>query len=330
MNEIRKARQIGVNVGLFNSIQGVLNKYAKRYNVTPGTAPWTYHPEFIPNFNPSYSKAFDCATMRSENKVWQKDVETTLLDMIDSGMPSMGWDVFDSSVNCKGESELVALISKIREHAREKDPQSTFAGEPYLAGGLERDCVVIDYTWCWVDYVEAGPIMNVLRAPRLNCIVEDSPLMVKKAFCDGLYLNLVPKKPDMPNGTALISDFPTLSRVVKEMAALRKQFLPYFTEGIMLGNSVLCEPVPVFVSAHQFGNKLLIICLNDTSMTQKLKITCDLTLWLPEARKYAVKSYNTEGKLLKTSTWNKSTQWADNTCKLKPLELEFFEIYPTE
>jgi len=65
---------------------------------------------------------------------------------------------------------------------------------------------VLDYTWNWTNYTDAGPILSVLNAPRLNCNVEDSPLVVKQAFAEGLFLNVMPRKADQPNGTALISE----------------------------------------------------------------------------------------------------------------------------
>ena len=94
--------------------------------------------------------------------------------------------------------------------ARSKDPQSTFASESIT--DLELDSSILDYTWNWLDYVDAGPIVSVLHAPRLNCNIEDSPLAVKRCFAEGLFLNVMPSKPDEPNGTALISEKPALAR----------------------------------------------------------------------------------------------------------------------
>ena len=59
---------------------------------------------------------------------------------------------------------------------------------------------MLDYTWNWlsiqtkeghltttqyVEYVDAAPINNVLRSPRMNCNVESSPIALKKSFADG-------------------------------------------------------------------------------------------------------------------------------------------------
>ena len=84
--------------------------------------------------------------------------------------------------------------------SRRKDPEGSFCVEPYLAN-LERVTQVGDYTWNWLDYIEAGPYLNAVRYPRINCNVESDPRVVKMAFADGLYINAMPKQPDAGNGT---------------------------------------------------------------------------------------------------------------------------------
>src|SRR5207247_6889285 len=120
------------------------------------------------------SKATDGVMVDSENKLWRQDVFAALSEWIKLGMPSFTWDQF------AGGRELISLIKEVRGLARTRDPQSTFGGE---AGNLELDSSVLDYTWVWVDYeagslagrreqiVDAPPITNVLRSPRLNCNV---------------------------------------------------------------------------------------------------------------------------------------------------------------
>ena len=96
---------------------------------------------------------------------------------------------------------------------------------------------MLDYTWNWisdqfkegplttptyVEYIEAAPILNVLRSPRVNYNIESSPLAVKKGFADGAYLNFLLRKPDGENGSAILGEKPALSPVVKQMAARLK------------------------------------------------------------------------------------------------------------
>ena len=190
---------------------------------------------------------------------------------------------------------------------------------------LEFDSQVLDYTWNWIDYQDAAPLTSVLRTPRLNCNVEDSPLVVKKGFADNLYLNVMPRKPDQPNGTALISEEPVLAAALKQVAGLRKEFLPYFVDGTFIGDSVLREAASAFVRGYQRGNKLLVIVLNDQAGPQVVGVESELDLWLPTTESYQVKYYDSEGKLLSTER-GKGGRWFGTTRRLEPQELAFFEI----
>jgi hypothetical protein len=319
---IRKARKVGVNVAPFVSIQLIMTKYADRYGESLDKHDWTFSPEFIPNMQPYYSNANEDIWITPENKIWQQDVQESLGQWIQAGVTSFSWDVFDDKTPA-----LLELIKKIRAMAYDKDTQSTFSGESGLTpSGTEHVDEVLDYTWRWMFYYDAQPISNVLRTPRLNCLIDDSPLMLKKAFCDGLYLNLIPRKPDMPNMTALISEKPAVSAALKETAHLRKQFLPYFVEGHILGNSVLSEPASVFVCGYQLPNKLLIIMLNDKAEPVEVSLQSSLDVWLPVANSYKVKYYNSQGDLLQTASWNTGVNWVGKSRLLPPLELALFEI----
>ena len=109
------------------------------------------------------------------------------------------------------------------------------------------------------------------------------------AFADNLYLNLMPKRPDDFNGTKLLSEEPELAEAVRGVARLRRKFLPYFTDGVFLSESVLARPAcrfvhtnttgerggalfragkfeypPILVRGYRLAQKLLIIVLNNT------------------------------------------------------------------
>jgi hypothetical protein len=322
---IRAAKKLGVDIAPFTSIQTLLNQYAGRYGVKPSTGNWTYDPELIPNFRPSYVRAFDGAWVESENREWQKDALATMTDWISAGMSSFSWDQFSSkSVNGQ-KPDIVAIFEKLRALARSKDPESTASAESITDLSLEHDGAVLDFTWNWLDYVDAGPILNVLRTPRLNANVEDSPLVVKKGFIDGLYLNVMPRGPDQPNGTVLISQQPRLAAALKEVSAIRRQFLAYFVDGVFLGDSVLSRPAPGFVKAYQLGGKLLILALNDSSEPRRLTIPSDLSLWLNSTRAYKVTCYGSTGKAAGITN-GQGPQWLGVTPLLEPVEMAVFEI----
>jgi hypothetical protein len=314
---IQRGHEAGVNIAPFISIVTLLNKFSDRYGVKPGGSNWTYHDELIPEVRPYYTKASDGFYVDSENKLWRQDALAGVSDWINRGVSSFTWDQFE------GNQSSVSLAQEIRKLARAQDPQSTFSGESIA--NLELESPVLDYTWNWVDYEDASPITNVLRSPRLNCNVDDSSLMVKKAFADNLYINVMPRKPDQPNGTALIGEKPALGKALEEVARLRQQFLPYFVDGTTIGDSVLWKPAPAFVRGYQLENKLLIVVLNDQKMPASIRVESDLSLWLPPTKAYAVKYYDSTGKLLE-ETRGQGRRWSGVTRQLRPLELAFFEI----
>jgi hypothetical protein len=141
---------------------------------------------------------------------------------------------------------------------------------------------VLDYTWNWlsnqvkeghltttddVEHVEAAPILNVLQSPRVNCNIEASTVALRKCLAEGAYINFLLRKPDGENGSATLSEKPALSAAVKQAAARRKQFLPFFATGIPVGDSILAEPSSIFVRGHVQERRALAIILNELETT---------------------------------------------------------------
>ena len=287
----------------------------------------------IPNFQPYYVKGDESVWIPSANKPWLQDLWGALNDQLNAGIDSIGFDEFgEVTYNEFGEGalngakpDLVNLVQNFRSMARAKDAESTFSGELSNADSFEIDGKVLDYTWNWVNYVDAGPVLNVVRAPRLNCNVEDSPRVVKKAFSDGLYLNVMPRNPDEANGSALIGSQPDMAKALKEVGVLRKQFLPFFVEGTFIGDSILTKRASAFVRGYTLGNNVLIIVLNDQDKAQKVTLTSDLSLWTPSTKSYAIKYHNSRGTVIRTAHGTASG-WSGKTDLLQPNELAFIEI----
>jgi hypothetical protein len=192
---------------------------------------------------------------------------------------------------------------------------------------------ILDYTWNWLDdeidlfnqTVDAGPLVSVLRAPRLNCNIDDSPIAVKKCFAEGMFLNVMTSRVDAPNATALISDKPLLAAALKTVAALHTQFLSYFVEGNALGESVLVRPANAFVRAYSRGDGLLVWILNDRPEAQQVVIKSDLSLWLAASGSYAATYYDQSGKKVREKEVT-GTSWLGITELLQPGEIVAFEI----
>jgi len=323
---VRAARELGVNVAPFISIAIVRNRYAEQYAAKPGSSDWTYHYELIPMFRPYYTKFWDGAAVDTNNSIWEHDVLAALTAWINRDLTSFCWDVFDAKAKENGgRPGLLSTIDRMRELAREKYTASTFSAESVTH--LEYDSEVLDYTWNWVDYEDAAPITNVLRSPRLNCNVEDSTSVVRRCFADNLYLNVMPRKLDAPNGTALVSEKPELATALTQVAAIRHEFLPYFTEGTFIGDSVLSQPVSGFVRGYQMPDKLLIVVFNDQNAAKVLGVQSDLSLWLPPAPEYEVRRYDSSGNMIGTDH-QQGSHWFGTTDRLEPEQFAYFEIQP--
>jgi hypothetical protein len=320
---IHSAKAVGVNVAPFVSIHIILNDFVARYGVKPGHDDWTYHPELIPEFRPYYAHDLEGTYVEDDNPVWQQDVRAALSQWIDKGLYSFTFDQFGYKESAGQKPALIKVIEQVRAAARTRDPQSTFGSESIT--DLEWDTSILDYTWNWLDYVDAGPLVSVLRSPRLNCNIEDSPLVAKRCFAEGLYLNVMPSKMDSPNGTALISEKPALATALKDLASLRKQFLPYFVEGHALGDSVLAQATTAFVRAYGMPGRLLVFVLNDQRETQQVVLRSDLSLWLPRADSFEVNAFDGQGHLLHTSHAH-DTRWVAATPPLQPGELAVLEV----
>jgi len=325
LHGIAEAKALGVNVAPFVSIHIILNEAVARYGLKPGHDDWTYHPELIPEFRPYYAHDLEGTFVDDDNALWQRDVQAALTEWVNKGMTSFAFDQFGYKEVPGEKPGLIKVIEQVRAGARSKDPQSTFASESIT--DLELDSPILDYLWNWTDYVDAGPIMSVLRSPRLNCNIDDSPLVAKKCFAEGLFLNVMPSKVDGPNGTALISERPALAKALKEMTVLHKQFLPYFVEGHALGDSMLSQPTTAFVRAYQLPDRLLVLVLNDRPEAQQVVLGSDLSLWLPKSSKLEVRTFDGQGKMLGNSSVE-GTHWVGVTEPLQVGEMSVLELRP--
>jgi hypothetical protein len=257
-------------------------------------------------------------TVPPSNAQWRKDVVASVSEWINRGVTSFTWDVFggggpDGALSSRYEDNaaLLDVVKQFRELARGIDPESSFVAETNSISGLEWDGEVLDYTWNWlsnqtkeghltttdyVEYVEAAPILNVLRAPRVNCNIERSPMALKKCMAEGAYINFLLRKPDDENGTAILSEKPALSAAVRQVAARRKQFLPYFTSGIPVGDCLLAAPSSLFVRGHVQGGKALLVIVNDGTAAATADLNLNLSLWLP-AGAYRARRFDGNGRL---------------------------------
>jgi hypothetical protein len=149
---------------------------------------------------------------------------------------------------------------------------------------------------------------------------------VRLGFMDNLYLNLMPSKPGGTNGSGLIASYSALAQALKQCARLREKFLPYFTEGTLIGECLLAEePSDAHVTAYVLPGKSLLIVLNE-GLERPIPLSCELAPWIKSASaNYEVRSYNTDGQLLAVEPIERPT-WRTTTPRLARYDLVLYEI----
>ena len=214
------------------------------------------------------------------------------------------------------------LTRRIRDYARKVDPQSSFSGESLW--NVEVDCEWLDYTWNWGAYADRQAFVNAFPAPRPNVNINRSEADARFAFMDNLMLNVWPSKPDNINGSARIADAPGLSRTLKTCAALRQQFLSYFTNGVLIGNCLLTDAAPdVRLSAYVLPDRLLAIVLNQGAEGVRT-FRYDLAPWIPAPSAVRMRRTGEDGKSAPARA--ASAAGTITTPKLKHLEMAVYEF----
>jgi hypothetical protein len=329
---IKRAKAIGVNVAPFVSCQLIHRDYLARYGKTRVTrSQYTYHGDLVPTLNPTYAQPFACggAVIEPANEQWRKDVEDSFRYWLDRGVASFCWDVFGGH-DVTDRTAMLDLASKLRGMARSIDPQSSFSAETVSRTGFEWDGQLVDYTWNWVTaYADCGPILSVLKTPRPNCIVEDSPLTAMQAFADGMYLNIFPRKPGQANGSALIAECPELSRKLVTLAGRRQQFRNYFTGGSLVGESVLGAPSRLFVRGHLLGDRMLVIVINPKKESISESLSLALHRWLTGG-KYTLTMFNAAGAVLRRKGITVADKEYIARASLGPVDMMFVTAEPRQ
>ncbi|MEP6662700.1 MAG: hypothetical protein ABJC04_03450, partial [Verrucomicrobiota bacterium] len=292
-NAVQVCRKLGVNVSPFISIYQVNSVSASRYGIQGLVNGWTYHTDLVPRWNPPYAAAAAAAAVPVSNKLWHEDVLQSARKLADMGVASLSWDQYWTTTTETPSPNLQDLTRGIRDYAQKHDPESTFSGEQLW--NMEIDSGYLDYTWNWGGYRDCRALTSVLPTPRVDAIVSQSALAVKKSFADNLYLNIFPRKKGSINGSDLIEPYPELSKALKQCAKLKKQFLPYFTEGTLIGDCILSSQCKgAHVSAYVSGDKLLMLLINEGE-PRKVEFQSNLSSWLT-GKKWQVKSFNADGQ----------------------------------
>jgi hypothetical protein len=320
---VKACRQLGVTVSPFISVVQATRANAPRYGLAVGdNNGWTYHTELVPRWNPPYASQLACVGIPTSNPLWQEDVLASCKKLVDKGVPSLGWDQYWTTT--AAEPNMQSLTTKIREYALKHDPEATFSAEELW--NLEIDSGYLDFTWDWGGYRNCAPLTSVLPTPRVNACISQSPLAVKKTFADNLYLNIMPRRKESANASDWIRNYPEMSLALKQCAALKKQFQPYFTEGDFIGDCLLSEPCPgAHLATYVLPGRLLLVLINEGA-SRKLSFQADLGPWFPsDARAWRVTAFNADGKRLSEAKLSRPS-WRGKTPLLRSSEMILFEV----
>ena len=317
---IRKCREIGVNVAPFISVLQASPKTAGRYGLKiPDNNGWTYHTELIPRWNPPYATGLSCVQVGPSNAQWQDEVVDSCRRWADQGITSISWDQYWTG---EAKPTMQDLTQRIRDYARRLDPESTFSGEELW--NLEIDCEWLDYTWNWGSHGDYQAFVNAFPAPRRNVNINRSVREARFAFMDNHFLNVWPSKADGVNGSERIANVAELSATLKTCSRLRKQFLPYFTDGVLIGNCLLTQPCPgVGMSAYVMPHRVMVIVLN-LGAEASIAVNYDLAPWLPGGTKFAVTEFDESGT--RTASRDVPAAGALQTRALRNLEMTVLEF----
>lgn len=294
IDAVKECRRLGVNLVPFISVLQANQRTAPRYNLkVTDNKGWTYHTELIPTRNPPYATYMSCVQAGPTNQLWQKDVLDGLKRLANMGIPSVCWDQFYTTPD--PEPNMISLAKQIIDYSREVDPQSTFSGEELL--NFELDAGLLDYTWNWDGYMDRKVITGTFPSPRINCCISSSPLAVKKAFADNLYMNIFPRKAKSINGSDLISNYPAMSLALKQCSKLKKQFLHYFIDGELIGDGLLTHPLNgVHICAYTLADRAIMVIINSSPSKKRVEFDLDLGPWIKSTTgKFKVHQYDENG-----------------------------------
>ena len=321
LHAVSECRQMGVGVAPFISVLQANPRTAGRYGLTvPDNNGWTYHTELIPRWNAPYATGLSCVQVGPANAKWQDEVAEACRRWADKGVTSISWDQYFSGT---AKPTMQDLTRRIRDYARKVDPESSFSGEELW--NLEVDCDWLDYTWNWGTYLDCQAFVNAFPAPRRNVNIDRSVAEARFAFMDNLFLNVWPSKPDSINGSQRIANVADLSATLKSCADLRKQFLPYFTEGVLIGNCLLAEPrAGVRLSAYVLPDRVLALVLNQGAEGE-LSVPYNLAPWAPGRTTFAMTPYGENCRRL-AAPQDVSASGTVRTKRLRPLEIEVIEF----
>lgn len=257
---------------------------------------WTYGPGYTPRFGPTFIGTHSMVWGTALSPGWRETGLSEYRKIQEKyGPVSICFDVFvasaapdfnpdaDGRPDEEGEKllefarEARALIA---EANRETNPEATFSGE-FTADTKQS---YLDYTWEWKngsDMEASAPFRYVFPHFRLNANVNEHPRGALIAFMEGALLNVMPGNMH----SWRLRDCPELVAMLKKLAALRKRYLRYFTEGQFRFTEGLTVRGGV-ARVYTHGEDVLVIAINPTDAPADVTVAVDPSVWDGEGARF--------------------------------------------
>lgn len=245
---------------------------------------WTYGRDFLPRWRVQFMGTHAMMRGSALAEGWRAAALAEYERLLDLGATSICFDQFwswfepnfsehrDARPDAEGD-RLLELGRAAHDLVQARDPRGTFSGEM----PSELKVPVLDYTWEWRNAEELdddAPFRVVFPQVRLNGNVNEHPRGALHGFAEGGLLNLMPGNMHSHR----LDDHPDLLRTVRELAALRRRFLRYFTEGeFRHAEGVVAREC--LVRAYTHGDDVLLVVVNPTHRPVRASAAVDPTAW---------------------------------------------------
>ena len=288
---LARCRELGVPVSLFVShhLLRDSNETPPEWRhlnaaLQPVQDDWTYGRDFLPRWRVPFMGTH--AMMRGSALApgWRETALKAYAHLLDLGATSICFDQFwswfepnfskhrDARPDAEGD-RLLEFGRKAHALIRERNSSGTFSGEM----PTEMKVPVLDYTWEWRNAEELdddAPFRVVFPAVRLNGNVNEHPRGALHGFAEGGLINIMPGNMH----SYRLADCPDLRRTLIQLAALRRRFLRYFTEGDFRHTEGV-HAERCLARAYSHEKDVLLVVANPSDNTVRASVSVDATAW---------------------------------------------------
>src|SRR5680860_1660425 len=333
---LQQCREIGVPIVLFVShhiLRDTDETDPDWKHLNAGMQPvsnnWTYGRDFLPIFRLPFSGTHAMIEGSALSAGWRETGLKSYEDALALGGRGICFDVFqswpdpdfnparDGRPDEEGE-KLLEFAENARELIHAANPDGTFSGEHVS----DVNVPVLDYTWEWYSSRQrrdSAPFRYVFPHYRLNANVNEHPRGALIGFMEGALLNLIPGQMH----SYRLRDYPDLVHMVKRVAALRRQFLHYFTEGqyrFREGLTVNGGEGRIYTR----GDGILVIAINPSDTAADIRISVDPGVWGGEYPTGTLTAYDLDGQEIEHASGGKAA--FERSMHLEPDTLRIFEF----